>query len=160
MAAISSLAVRASDGRSATRAGRKSVEQMPTAAAATKTMIRSSRIAPAAETTQRSRSEQHDRQQEALAPEAIAQGRCERRDRRGREQAHETRDADRRRSAVVVREHAEGDEVRPLGGDRCAPGQLGAADVRILGGDEEGVEGLAQTGHEGSQADGVQAASR
>ena len=48
-AAISSVAVRASDGRSATRAGRNSVEQTPTADPAANTMIRSSSTAPAAE---------------------------------------------------------------------------------------------------------------
>ena len=50
-AAISSVAVRASDGSRATRAGRNNVEQTPTADPAAKTMMRSSIAAPAAETT-------------------------------------------------------------------------------------------------------------
>ena len=49
-AAISSLAVLASDGSSAMRAGRKSVEETPTADPAAKTTMRSSMTAPAAET--------------------------------------------------------------------------------------------------------------
>ena len=159
-AAISSLAVRASDGSSAMRAGRNSVEQTPTADAAAKTMMRSSSSAPAAETSESGRAQEHDSEQEPLAPEAIAERRRERRDRGRREQAHEAGDPDRRRSAVVVREHAERDEVRPLGRDRRAPGQLGAANVRVLGRDAEGGERLAETGHEESQADGGRAAGR
>ena len=50
-AAISSRAVRASDGSSATSAGRNSVEQTPTTDPATKTTARSSSRAPVAETT-------------------------------------------------------------------------------------------------------------
>ena len=49
-AAISSRAVRASDGSSAISAGRNSVEQTPTTDPATKTMLRSSISAPVAET--------------------------------------------------------------------------------------------------------------
>ena len=51
LAAISSFAVRASEGSSAMSAGRNSVEQTPTADAAVKTTMRSSSRAPAAEMT-------------------------------------------------------------------------------------------------------------
>ena len=103
---------------------------------------------------ERRRSQQHDSEQEPLAPEAITQGGCERRDRGRREQAHEAGDPDRRGSAVAVREHTEGDEVRPLGGHRRAPGQLGPANVDVPSRDAKGGERLAQTGHEESQPHG------
>ena len=79
---------------------------------------------------ERGRSERDDSQQEPLAPEAIAEGRCERRDRGRREQACEAGDPDRRGSAVAVGEHAEGDEVRPFGDDGRAPGQARCAGYR------------------------------
>ena len=88
------------------------------------------------------RSQEHDSQQEPLAPEAVAQGRCERRDGGRREQAHETGDPDRRRPAVVVREHTECDEVRPLGTHARAPGQLGAANVGVSSRHAKGGERL------------------
>ena len=74
MAAISSRAVRASDGSSATSAGRNSVELMPTTDAAAKTMTRSSSIAPTAETTSAAAPSEHDSEQEPLAAEAVAEG--------------------------------------------------------------------------------------
>ena len=116
-------------------------------------MMRSSSAAPTAETSERRRSQEHDSEQKPLAPEAIAERRCERRDRGRRQQAHEPGDSDRRGSAVVVREHAEGDEVRPFGRNRRAPGQLGTANVGVLSRDAKGGERLAETGHEESQPD-------
>ncbi len=88
---------------------------------------------PTAETTSAAAPSSTIAEQEPLAPEAIAERRGERRDRGRREQAHEAGDADGRGPAVAVGEHAERDEVRPLGRDRRAPGELGAADVRVLG---------------------------
>ena len=60
------------------------------------------------------RSQQHEGEEEPLPPEAIAEGRGERRDRGCREQPHQAGDADGCGSTVAVREHAERDEVRPL----------------------------------------------
>ena len=150
-AAISSLAVRASDGSSATRpAGTTSSRHRPQTPAA-KTTIAIVQRGPRGRDDECRRSEKHDCEQEPLAPEAVAQGRCERRDGGRREQAHETGDPDRRRSAVVVREHAEGDEVRPLGAHGRAPGQLRAANVGVSSRHAKGGERLVETRHVESQ---------
>ena len=81
-AAISSRAVRASDGSSATSAGRNSVEQTPTADAGGEDDDPVVHQRAHGRDDERSRSQEHDAQQEPLAPEAIAEGRGERRDRR------------------------------------------------------------------------------
>ena len=77
-AAISSFAVRASDGSRAARAGRNSVEQTPTAAAAAKTTIGSSSTAPTAETTRaaapRSTTPSRNRSRRKRSPRDAANG--------------------------------------------------------------------------------------
>ena len=113
-AAINSRAVRASDGSSATSAGRNSVEHTPTTDPATKTTTRSSMRAPVAETPSPAAPTSASAK-EALAAEPIAEGRGERCDGGRREQPQQAGHADGRGAAVVVRKHAEGDEVRPLG---------------------------------------------
>jgi hypothetical protein len=96
-----------------------------------------------------------------LAPPArCACAECEGSDRGRRKQAHEAGDADRRGSAMVVGEHTEGDEVRPLGRNRRAPGQLGTAYVRILSRDAKGGGRLADSRHGGSQPQGGSSTSR
>ena len=75
--------------------------------------------------------EQADAGQEALAREAVAERGRKGRDQRGRDQADEPDDADAERAVVLVGEDAECHEVRPLGRDRRAPGQLERAQLRI-----------------------------
>ena len=99
------------------------------------------------------RSQQHEGEEEPLAPEAIAEGRGERRDRGCREQPQQARDADGRGSTVAVREHAERDEVRPLRRHQRAPGQLGATDVDVPSGNVKCAERLARTRREEPQPD-------
>ena len=152
-AAISSRAVRASDGSSAISAGRNSVEQTPTTEPATKTMLRSIHQRAGRRDDERRRSEQHEAEEESLAPEAIAERRGERRDRGRREQPQQAGDADGRGATVAVREHAERDEVRPLRRHQRAPGQLGAANVDVASGDVECAERLARTRREEPQPD-------
>ena len=74
------------------------------------------------------------RKQEALAPEAVAERRCKRRDDRRGQQPNEPGDPDGRGAALLVGEDAERDEVRPLGRDRRAPRKLGTADVGVASG--------------------------
>jgi hypothetical protein len=76
--------------------------------------------------------------EKALATETVAQRRRERCDKRSRQQAHEPRDPDRRRSAHLVSKDTERDEMRPLGRDRRTPRELDAPDVLITKGGADG----------------------
>ena len=93
------------------------------------------------------RAEQHQRQQEALAPEAIPQRGGERGNGRGGEQADEPGDPDRRGAAMLVGEHAESDEVRPLGRDPRPPGELDPSHVLVSNGGTERRDHLACAEH-------------
>ena len=72
-------------------------------------------------------------QDEPLAREAVAERGREGRDDGGREQAHQTGNADGRGASVVVGVDAESDEVRPLRSDRAGPRQLDSADLLVAG---------------------------
>ena len=91
--------------------------------------------------------EERHRQEEALSTKPVAEGGGERRDGRGRQEAHETRDPDRCRTALLVREDAEGDEMRPLRRDRGAPGELDPSNVFVPNGGGERRDQLARANH-------------
>ena len=145
--AISSSGVRASEGSNACSAGRMSVTANPSTAANANTSgfgVREERDGRRAE---RNGADEHQREEEALPGEAVAQRRRERRNDRRGQQADEPRDADRGRAADVVGEDAERDEVRPLRRDRRPPRQLHASDVRVPKSRTERSEQLAGTPH-------------
>ena len=96
---------------------------------------------------QRGGADQRRRDQDALAPEAVAEAAGERRDDRRREHPREAREPDRRGPAGVVGEDAERDEVRPLGDDRRAPGELDPPQVAVPHHRSERRSRLCRTAH-------------
>jgi len=114
--------------------------ERPTAAAAIRTTVRLPAYAPAAEIARAAEPTQRDCEQEALAAKPIAERRRERSDHGRREQAGESGNSDSGRATAVIGEDTEGDEVRPLGCDRGAPGELGTPDVVVAGRDAECVD--------------------
>jgi hypothetical protein len=93
------------------------------------------------------RREERHHEQEPLARKAVAEGRCEWRYQSRRQQADEAGDSDAGRAAVLVGKDAEGDEVRPLGGDRSAPCQLHPPDVAVAESGGQSREHLPEANH-------------
>src|SRR5205823_14887063 len=86
------------------------------------------------------------------AAKAVAERGSERRDHRCRQQAEQPGEPDRRRTAPLVGEHAEGDEVHPLGCNRCAPRELGTPDLLVADRGGERRHNLTWPYHEGIES--------
>jgi hypothetical protein len=81
-------------------------------------------------------------QEDLLSREPVTEDRTERRDQRRGDQLDQGDDPDRRRPALLEREHHQGDEARPLADAERHERELRASEV-----------GVAERGHEGSSRD-------
>src|SRR5205807_10213088 len=76
---------------------------------------------------------------------AVAEDRSEGRGQAGGDPAEKPHDPDRPRSPLLVREHDDGDAVRPAADDRERPRQLEPAQARVVDDTGEGAPGLPES---------------
>ncbi len=131
MEAISSSGVRASEGSSACSAGRTSVVGQPDDCGEHEDQNHASGEEGDRRSGERAAADERIRKQKPLAAKAVAERRCERGDERSGQHPHDAGNPDADRPALVVREDPEGDEVRPLGGDRRPPRKLDTPQVLV-----------------------------